>query len=62
MVYEMAPPTVSGGAWTEHILATFDDTDGGGPNGVVFGPSGALYGTTRIGGSASDGTIFQVLP
>ncbi|MGA2588470.1 MAG: choice-of-anchor tandem repeat GloVer-containing protein [Bryobacteraceae bacterium] len=62
IVYQLAPPTVSGGAWTEHILAAFDDTDGGGPNGVIFGPSGALYGTTRIGGSASDGTIFQVVP
>ena len=63
MIYQLAPPAVSGGAWIENILGTFNKANGGGPNGVVFGPGGALYGTTRIGGAAgSYGTIFQVIP
>ncbi len=32
------------------------------PNGVVFGNDGALYGTSRAGGSNDSGTIFRVLP
>jgi hypothetical protein len=32
-VYELSPPTVSGGAWTETILYTFTGSDGGGPGG-----------------------------
>jgi len=63
MVYQLTPPAAPGGAWNENILATFVDTNGGGPNGVVFGAGGALYGTTRVGGSAGGyGTIFQTIP
>jgi uncharacterized repeat protein (TIGR03803 family) len=63
MVYQLLPPAAPGTAWTENILATFNDANGGGPNGVVFGPGGALYGTTRVGGSAGGyGTLFQVIP
>lgn len=62
MVFQLAPPTVSGGPWAEHILATFNKADGGGPNAVVFGPGGALYGTSRLGGANGYGTFFQVIP
>jgi uncharacterized repeat protein (TIGR03803 family) len=37
--------------------------DGSGPNGLVLGPGGSLYGTTRNGGAASGaGTIFRLTP
>jgi len=68
-IYELVPPSVPGGEWTEVILYNFTDgPDGGEPNAVAFGPDGNLYGTTLIGGVSPDGsknlgTIFQfVLP
>ena len=37
--------------------------DGATPNGIIVGPDGGLYGTTRYGGAnTSTGTIFRVSP
>jgi uncharacterized repeat protein (TIGR03803 family) len=63
-VFELSNPT--GNAWIENTLYSF----GGGPDGqypqanVVFGPGGALYGTTVGGGAGSvdGGTIFELAP
>jgi uncharacterized repeat protein (TIGR03803 family) len=51
-VFQLAPPTVVGGAWTESILYTFQNSsDGSGPAaGLVLDSAGALYGTTQFGG------------
>ena len=62
-VYELSPPTVSGGAWTETILYIFTGSDGGGPNGnLVRDASGNLYGTADFGGANNKGVIFQLSP
>ncbi|HNQ90931.1 MAG TPA: hypothetical protein PKM73_20135 [Verrucomicrobiota bacterium] len=42
-------------------LASFDGTNGAAPLGaLVFGPDGALYGTTSGGGDHHEGTVFRV--
>lgn len=43
------------------VLHTFGQgTDGKFPTGVIFGPNGNLYGTTEFGGTADQGTVFEV--
>jgi hypothetical protein len=65
-VYQLRPPSVSGGAWTETVLYNFlssGATDGFAPStGVIVGPSGVLYGTTPNGGTVGLGTFFKVTP
>jgi uncharacterized repeat protein (TIGR03803 family) len=43
---------------------TFLDTltDGPGPQGLVFGPGGTIYGTSFAGGSNGWGCVFQLAP
>jgi uncharacterized repeat protein (TIGR03803 family) len=55
----------SGTNWTEAILHSFGATgiDGVGPSAaLVFDNVGALYGTTRQGGTTGSGTVFQLIP
>jgi uncharacterized repeat protein (TIGR03803 family) len=55
-VFQLTPPTTPGGTWTESILYSFTGTNGDGVApvaSVVVGKSGALYGTTEWGGSAT---------
>jgi uncharacterized repeat protein (TIGR03803 family) len=66
--------TKSNGGWTFTTIYAFQGSpsnDGAGPEGrVVFGPDGALYGTTEAGGigTCSDpyysgcGTVFKLQP
>jgi uncharacterized repeat protein (TIGR03803 family) len=65
-VYQLKPPSISGGPWTETVLYNFLSsvtTDGFGPStGVIVGPSGVLYGTTPAGGAAGLGTFFKLTP
>lgn len=44
------------------VIASFSASagDGAGPEGVVFGTNGLLYGTTRFGGGTGLGTVFMV--
>ncbi len=50
--------------WVETLLYSFQGgNDGQYPAArVVFGPDGALYGTTSQGGSAGVGTVFRLTP
>jgi len=65
VVYELSP---SNGGWTETVLHTFHEQNGEGLYpyaGVVFDPTGNLYGTTvssfsRYGYGA--GTIYELTP
>jgi uncharacterized repeat protein (TIGR03803 family) len=76
-VFQLTPPAAPGGTWTESILYSFSATGGGGGGpvaGVVVGADGALYGTTRWGGTATPacpasyfvvagcGIVFELTP
>lgn len=72
-VFQLVPPSVAGGSWTENVLYAFQDQgDGSGPSaGVIFDSAGALYGTTANAGDFSCGyfgtdngcgTVFKLIP
>jgi len=72
-VYQLVPPAAPGGSYTANLLYTFQfGSDGGQPTaGVIFDSTGALYGTTTIGGDLSCGyfgaevgcgTVFKLIP
>jgi len=70
IVYELSPPAVSGGAWTETILHVFvGGVDGSHPSGnLIVDGKGNLYGTSQHGGNESGncglgcGTVFEMTP
>ena len=69
-IFQLSPPSASGGSWTEEVLYSFFSvTDGYFPiAGVVFDSSGALNGVTENGGDISCnsptgcGTSFKLSP
>lgn len=71
-VFELSPPSTSGGPWTETILHNFHGGAGDGANPfarLVFDAQGNLYGTTKGGGSGFCsgypglcGTVFRLSP
>jgi uncharacterized repeat protein (TIGR03803 family) len=71
IVFELSPPSVSGGAWTESVLYDFCSNlvnnvcaDGAAPLGkLTMDASGNLYGTTNFGGlQTPGGTVFELSP
>jgi uncharacterized repeat protein (TIGR03803 family) len=64
VVFELTPPAAQGDSWTYTQLYSFTgEADGGHPGtGLIGGPGGVLYGVTTNGGSAHNGTIFQLKP
>jgi hypothetical protein len=68
----LAPPSQSGGSWTETVLYNFctSCTDGFSPEaGLIQDAAGNLYGTTAAGGicnsgssCSSPGTVFMLAP
>jgi uncharacterized repeat protein (TIGR03803 family) len=64
VVFELSPPVVEGGPWTETTIYSFSGVpDGANPNsGLIFDASGDLYGTTTAGGKYNAGTIFELIP
>jgi uncharacterized repeat protein (TIGR03803 family) len=70
--FELSPPSIQGGAWTETILhnfcTTYHCTDGYFPYGrLLLNKDGSLDGTTSAGGNNTNcrdgcGTIFQLTP
>jgi len=74
-VYQLAPPTQKGGAWTETVRYVFKGhayNDGATPEGgVLIDQAGNLYGTTGYGGSGpctllggavGCGTVYELSP
>jgi len=62
-LFELSPR--SEGRWTETTLHDFtgQPNDGGFPEGgLVLDGSGNLYGTTTIGGSSDQGSVFELSP
>lgn len=65
IIFQLSPPSASGGTWTETILHSFSLTndDGALPrSGLVLDSSGTLYGTTQSGGSYGLGSVYQLVP
>jgi uncharacterized repeat protein (TIGR03803 family) len=72
-VFQLTPPAVAGGAWTESVLYVFPGENGyargpfgsllAGPGGVLFGmaPSGG-GGVCRVFGWLGCGSVFQLTP
>lgn len=67
-VFELTPPSTSGGNWTEATLWNFGSgADGVNPvSGLIMDTSGNLYGTTSAGGAYNAeifaGTAFELSP
>jgi uncharacterized repeat protein (TIGR03803 family) len=64
LIFKMTP-NQSRTAWTETVLYSFcsqtNCTDGLNPYaGMIFDASGALYGTTAVGGANNEGTVFKL--
>jgi len=58
-VYELSP--TASGPWTATVLHTFEKSDGYQPlAGVVFDAAGNLFGTTQLGGTFNEGTVFEL--
>lgn len=61
VVFELTPNL--DGSWTESVLYTFTgQADGQGPNPIIFGAQGALYGTVIYGGAHGWGVVFKLTP
>jgi uncharacterized repeat protein (TIGR03803 family) len=63
-VFKLTPPAKGSTSWTETVLYSFiGGADGSAPFvPLVMDKTGALYGTTSVGGSNEDGTIFKLTP
>ena len=64
--FELSPPAIGGGAWTESTVWNFGQgTDGFSPYGrLIMDTSGNLYGTTHYGGTNGllGGIAFKLAP
>jgi uncharacterized repeat protein (TIGR03803 family) len=62
-VFKLTPST--SGPWTATQIYAFSET-GSGPysplSGVVFDAAGNLYGTSELGGTFGNGTVYELLP
>ena len=64
-VFKLTPPATGQTVWAETVLYSFGSFDGDGANplaGLIADKQGALYGTTKYGGTGSEGTVFKLTP
>jgi uncharacterized repeat protein (TIGR03803 family) len=62
-IFKLAPN--ADGSWTESIVYDFSGTGSAFPGGLIFDPSGNLYGTTQVGpadGEGGTGSVFEFNP
>jgi uncharacterized repeat protein (TIGR03803 family) len=59
-VFKLTPPVPPATQWTETVVYTFKGVPGGGYpfSGLILDRSGALYGTTQLGGTSNNGAVF----
>jgi uncharacterized repeat protein (TIGR03803 family) len=63
VVFKLEPPADAGDPWTETDLYSFTGgADGAGPDALIPGGNGTLYGTTSAGGNWGAGTVFELTP
>jgi uncharacterized repeat protein (TIGR03803 family) len=64
VLFALKPPAVVGGAWTEHVLHSFDSLDGRFPDAGPIEREGVLYGSTVGGGTEACpcGTVYAFTP
>jgi uncharacterized repeat protein (TIGR03803 family) len=68
VVFELSPPSLPGGEWTETPLWSFCAAGGFCPDGMypvaklTMDSAGNLYGTTVQGGAYEYGTVFELTP
>jgi len=64
IVFQLTPPSGSGGTWTENIIYSFLGTsDGSVPvSNLVMDSAGAIYGTSAGAGTFNCGTLYQLVP
>jgi uncharacterized repeat protein (TIGR03803 family) len=64
VVYKLSPPAPGRTSWSVSTLWSFGGgADGADPaGGLIFGPAGALLGTTSAGGAHNLGTVFILKP
>ena len=61
-VYELVAP-IGKGSYKEKVLWSFSGPDGSAPDAsLIFDGAGNLYGTTKMGGTAGMGSVFEVVP
>jgi uncharacterized repeat protein (TIGR03803 family) len=65
-VFKLSAPTDGGTTWTETILYSFNSYgsgDGAEPYGaLLLDSAGNLFGTTKLGGTSNNGTVFELSP
>jgi uncharacterized protein YceK len=70
-VYELLPPSQSGGVWSIQQIHLFQQTNGAFPyelENMALGPNGVLYGTASYGGDIGNcmslgcGVVFSLTP
>ena len=72
-MFQLLPPAVAGGSWTETVLhrftgAVIDSSDGAEPVSLVMDASGNLYGAAYQGGTVTTacpdgcGALFKLAP
>jgi uncharacterized repeat protein (TIGR03803 family) len=60
-VYSLTPPASTGGDWSEAVLYSFP-SQARAETGLAVGEDGALYGTTDLGGTSDQGSVFALIP
>src|SRR5260370_822387 len=60
-VFKLIPPTVSGGAWSKHVLHYFQNNSSAGQTPIA-GPvlHQRLYGTTDLGATLGQETVYKL--
>jgi uncharacterized repeat protein (TIGR03803 family) len=63
-VFSLAPPSGSGGSWTQTTLYSFSGGDDGASpaSRLLIGGTGVLYGATEGGGTSGLGVVFSLTP